>query len=198
MAKVRKILRHPSKARRNFFVVDASFLAEKYIPVGAHPIPEGRERGRECKKWWKEIDRQIKLELARVYVPDVCIAEAFKVLAKKYYQDKVLKNSSQYKYARKRLSADITLSHKALKQQKRYVPYHDMESSRDIIIAVDRFYELFLKQKKSVGIVRPDPGRHGQVPHGFSRRPSFSTTRHHAGQAAMAGHEEDQRASQRL
>ena len=153
MPRVRTIPRNPPKAKRNFFVVDASFLAEKYIPVGSHPTPEGKERGRECKKWWKEIDRQIKLELARVYVPDVCIAEAFKALAKKYYQDKVLKNSSQYKYARKRLSEDITLSHKVLKQQKRYIRYHDVESCRDIIIAVDRFYELFLKQKKSVGIV---------------------------------------------
>ena len=158
MPRVRAIPRNPPKARRNFFVVDASFLAEKYIPVRSHPTPEGKERGRECRKWWKEIDRQIKLELARVYVPDVCITEAFKVLAKKYYQDKVFKSSSQYKYARKRLLADITLSHKVLKQQKRYIPFHDMQSSRDIIIAVDRFYELFLKR---VGIRHGDNNLQG-------------------------------------
>ena len=83
MPKVRKIPRNPSKSSRNYFVVDASFLAEKYLPVGTAPDPDAKARIRECKKWWREIDRQIREERARVYVPDICIAESFKVLAKK-------------------------------------------------------------------------------------------------------------------
>lgn len=153
MARIRKIPKHPTKAKRNYFLVDACFLAEKYLPVGTAPSTEAASRIRECKKWWKEIDRQVDDERARVYIPDICIAEAFKVLAKKYYQEEAFKNSTTFKQARDRLRVDVTTPAKVLKSQKRHIRYHDVSTTRDIIIGVDRFYEPFMKARKNVGIV---------------------------------------------
>jgi len=152
VARVRKIPKAPPKARRNYFLVDASFLAEKYIPTTAVPPAEAPRTG-ACHTWWDEIDRQIKLECARVYIPDLCIAEAFKVLAKKYYQDRIFKKHLDLQTARDQLAADITLDYRDLKKQKRYIPYHDLPTTRDVIISIDRFYELFYKHKCYVGVI---------------------------------------------
>ena len=149
MPRVRKILKNPKKSEPNYFVVDACFLAEKYIPVGSVTDPVAKGRIRECKKWWKEIDRQVNAGRARVYVPDICIAEAFKVLAKKAFLEKTI-NAQQYKQARDKLSDDVTTSVKELRKATRHIKYHDVPASRDIIIAVDRFYELLMKAKKNV------------------------------------------------
>lgn len=151
MARVRKIKKNPT-GYKNYFLVDANFLAEKYIPVWRLREQHKKQRAIECQKWWKEIDRQALKKKARVYVPDICIAEAFKVLAKKYYSESIFKTSQDYKSARKKLSKDITVDHKVLKAQQRHIKYHDMPTSRDIIIAVDRFYELFLKHNKNVSV----------------------------------------------
>lgn len=153
MPRVRKIKKNPSKERRNFFVVDACFLADKYLPIGTATDPDGRDILRESHRWWKEIDRQIKQQRARVYVPDLCIAEAFKVLAKKMFSEKAFNSSVQYKRARDRLSADVSMSHKALQAQSRYVRYHDIPASRDIIVSIGRFYELFMKHSVNVGVI---------------------------------------------
>jgi hypothetical protein len=153
MPRIRKIQKHPTKIKRNYFLVDACFLAEKYLSVGTAPEADAANRIRECKKWWKEIDRQVDDERARVYVPDICVAEAFKVLAKKYYQEGAFKNSTTFKLARDRLRGDIITPANVLKSQQRHIRYHDVSASRDIIIAVDRFYEAFMKAKKNVGIV---------------------------------------------
>lgn len=59
----------PKKTERNFFVVDASFLANKYIPIGTAPTAEGKAIIRKARLWWKEIDSQVAEERARVYVP---------------------------------------------------------------------------------------------------------------------------------
>lgn len=152
MARIRKIPRNPPKAERNFFIVDASFFANKYLPIGNAPTNEEQEQIRQAHQWWKEIDTQISNERARVYVPDLCIAEAFKVLAKKYYSGS-FSSSTAFKLARDRLSADVSLSHKELQAQRRYIKYHDIPASRDIIVAVGRFYELFMKHKCNVGVV---------------------------------------------
>ena len=153
MARIRKIRKNPPKSEKNYFLVDACFLVEKYLPLGSAPTTELRDRLRQVKKWWKEIDRQVNTERGRVYVPDLCIAEAFKVFAKKYYQESEFSNSAAYKSARDKLAADVSIPHKDLKAQKRHIKYHDVPATRDIIIAVDRFYELFLRHGKSVQIV---------------------------------------------
>ena len=84
MAKVRKIQRRPV-AGRNYHVVDTCFLVNKFIPADVVPPGHERDRVEACQDWWKEIESQLEHKRARVYVPDICVAESFKVLANKYY-----------------------------------------------------------------------------------------------------------------
>jgi predicted nucleic acid-binding protein len=146
-----KIARVP--ARRNYYLVDANFLANKHIPRDAAPEARDRERIAACRAWWDEIDNQLDSGLARVYVPDLCIAEAFKVLAKKHYRERWFKKHSDFDMARRRLSDDIRMPTKELKKSARDVRFHDISTNRDIIISVDRFFELFMKHGKHVQIV---------------------------------------------
>ena len=153
MSRVRKISRKPDKTRPNYFVVDACFLVDKYLPVGTAPTPPEKQILRESKRWWSEIDRQVDERRARVYVPDLCIAEAFQVLARKNYDGTTFAHAAQYTRARDALSADVSMSHRELQRQDRHVRYHDIPASRDIIVSVGRFYELFIKYKCHVGVV---------------------------------------------
>ena len=152
MSRVRKIDRHPTKHRRNYFLVDACFLANKYIPIKRAPEDHEKERIRQCMLWWREIDNQVTRDVARVYIPDLCIAETFKVLAKKYYVEHWFPNPAELKTARERCLKDITTDTKTLKKPTRKIGYHDVPTCRDLIIAVDRFYEVFMKEGKSVQI----------------------------------------------
>ncbi len=161
MPRVRKIDKRPLKAERNYFVVDTCFLVNKYLPLSTATTTEVEHQIREAHTWWHEIDRQVSDQRARVYVPDLCIAEAFKVLARLYY-DKALggkkrydQNKAKYRYnrAKKRLSNDVSLTHRDLQMQTRYIGYHDVPASRDIIVAVGRFYEAFMKNDCAVSVV---------------------------------------------
>jgi hypothetical protein len=143
MARVRKIVRNPSNGI-NYYLIDACFLANRYIPARRLRGDE-KVRVERCSDWWKEIDAQLAAGAAIVYVPDVCIAEAFKVLAKKYYKEKVFPNRVFYHLAKQRLSKDITVSKKTLTSANRKIRFHDISTSRDVIIAVDRFLESFNK-----------------------------------------------------
>jgi hypothetical protein len=151
VSRVRKIKSNPLP-NKNYFLIDACFFANKYIPINA--APEGRERDRIkfCREWWAEIENQLKRGVARVYIPDICIAETFKVLAKKYFQDKWISSPTELNNLRNKLRKDIILTAKNLRSSKRIVKFHDIPSSREIIISVDRFYELFLKNKKQVSL----------------------------------------------
>ncbi|GAI11482.1 unnamed protein product, partial [marine sediment metagenome] len=137
MARIRKINRNPAQGK-NYFVVDANFLANKYIPPDRASKPGEKTRIQKCLEWWDEIDAQLNINKTRVYIPDLCIAETFKVLAQKYY-DKWFQTYNEYSKARKRLIRDITLSDKILRAPIRQIKYHDISTSRDIIISVDRF-----------------------------------------------------------
>lgn len=149
--RVRKIDRIP-KIAKNYFLVDANFLANRYILPKKAPVGIQRDRINLCLLWWKEIDDQLKAKNARVFVPDICIAETFKVLAKKYYSEKWFKTAVELNNARNRIRKDITVSPRRLRAFKRVIHFHDVPTSRDIIISVDRFYELFLKLKKNVSL----------------------------------------------
>lgn len=153
MARVRKIQKNPPKDRRNYYLVDACFLAEKYLPLSQTANAAETAKKDEITYWWREIDRQVAASRARVYVPDICIAESFKVLAKKYYQDGLFAKHAELTAAREALSNDITVSHKELKKQARHIRYHDLPTTRDVIIAVDRFYELFMTHNYNVGVI---------------------------------------------
>ena len=151
MARVRKIDCNP-KSGKNYYLIDSCFFANKYIPANCAPNISDRIRIERCQDWWKEIDRQLDKRKARVYVPDVCIAETFKTLAKKYYREKWFKTSQALTKARGLLTEDIEINAKKLMAYKRIIRYHDISTSRDIIIAVDRFYEMFMKHGKDVSI----------------------------------------------
>lgn len=148
MARVRRIERNP-KEGRNYYISDACFLANKYIDARLTPDQTERRRILACQEWWKEIDRQIDRLKARIYLPDICIAEAFKVLAKKYHDEKWLKYND-YVQARSELEQDVHIPNKNLKSSSRYIRYHDISTNRDLIISVDRFYGLFMKHKSHV------------------------------------------------
>jgi predicted nucleic acid-binding protein len=138
---------------RNYYLVDANFLVNKHIPVASAPVGRHQDRVAACHAWWKQIDAQLKAGNARVYVPDVCIAEAFKVLANKYYREKWFKRHPDFDKARKHLSTDIRTPPKTLKAFDRPIRFHDVSTNRDIIVGVDRFFELFHKHGKNVQIV---------------------------------------------
>ena len=149
MARVRKIERNP-KDGKNYFLVDANFLTMKYISSNIAPNSKEKNRIDKCMEWWNEINSQLRNGKARVYVPDICIAETFKVIAKKYYEDKWYKTSSAMDNARRRFRRDIVNKPKTLRSANRIIKFHDLPTSRDVIISVDRFYRLFMKHNKKV------------------------------------------------
>jgi hypothetical protein len=72
------------------------------------------------------------------------------VLAKKYYLEKWFKKPGDYHTARKKLSVDVSTETRTLKTTGRRVPWHDISTNRDIIISVDRVFEVFLRNGKDV------------------------------------------------
>lgn len=160
MPRVRKIKRHLPQSQKNYYIVDANFLANKYIPHTIVPSSfEKKDRDEQvrriktCLEWWKEIDQQLKRDRARVYIPDICIAEAFKVLAKKRFgKTRWFVKDSAYRKALDNFKDQISISHKELTKKGRKIYYHDISTSRDIIISVDRFYQLYVYYYPSVSL----------------------------------------------
>jgi len=148
MARVRKITRNPKN--KNYYIVDTCFLVNKYLPENNFPELE-KNRIIESKKWWKEIDSQLKKGKAKVFVPDICIAEAFKVLAKKYFSERKITNN-EYSKIKELIGKDIRTTTRELKANNRKIDYHDISTNRDIIISTDRFLEAFSKHNPSVQI----------------------------------------------
>lgn len=154
MARIRKIDRSP-QCGRNYYVVDACFLVNWVIPRNIVPNKSSQDQIDRCMEWWAEIEAQIKAGNARVYAPDICIAETFKVLAKKYYQEKWFATPMAFCNARKRLRKFISTPLTTLKAANRSIRFHDISTTRDIIVSVDRFYELFHKHNLA-GVSVPD------------------------------------------
>lgn len=141
-------------ANKIFYVVDANFLANKRINEKQIQSPSEQGRVISAKKYWSVIDKQLDEGLAMVYVLDLCIAETFKVLAKKYYNNEsIFKNHTSYTYAKRKLHEDLHLSSKKAKASVRSIKYHDIQTNRDIVISVDRFFEKACKQKSNVSVV---------------------------------------------
>lgn len=151
MARVRRIHRHPTNGR-NFYLVDACFLANRVIAPKFAPPGKDQDRIVQCQEWWAEIDDQLKHHRARVYIPDICIAEAFKVLAKKYYMEGWFKKPGDLNRARRLLSETVRTNTRSLQRGSRDVHFHDISTNRDIIVGVDRFFELFMKRKVNPSI----------------------------------------------
>jgi hypothetical protein len=148
----------PRKIRRvraacNYYLVDANFLVNKYLRASKITDAREQDRIRKSQAWWQEIDSQVASDMAKVYISDLCIAEAFKTLAKKNYEDKIFKYPVDYKLAKDRLRKDIHLPIAEARKQNRTIRYHDIDTSRDVVIGVDRFFELANKLKVNVSIV---------------------------------------------
>jgi hypothetical protein len=152
MPRVRKIY-SGKESPRNYYLVDANFLANKHIAPRYAPAGRERDRVEACQAWWAQVDSQLDAGEARVFAPDLCIAEAFKVLAKKYYRQSWFPNAASFGAAKRGLSRDVRTTDKALRAQRRNVRFHDISTNRDIIVSVDRFFELFHRKGKNVGIV---------------------------------------------
>lgn len=151
MARVRTIERNPEG--KNYYLIDANFLANKFIvPANVSDHTE-RAMVEASQCWWEEIERQLKARKAFLYVPDVCVAETFRVLAKKYYKGSYFASSGQYKRARDSLASFMHIPPKVLKSKNRVISVHDVPTSRDVVVAVDRFNEMFFKHKLSVSVV---------------------------------------------
>ncbi len=149
--RVRNIKRKPSEVIA--YVVDANFLVNKFIPTKF--VTDASEKAViECSlEWWAEVDAQISSGDAIVYVPDICIAESFKVLAKKYYKHKYFKRPVDHKAARDKLSNFLQTPSSTLRAASRKIKVHDIPTSRDLIISVDRFNELYHKHGHNVSVV---------------------------------------------
>jgi hypothetical protein len=155
LAKKRTIPKSP-EGHKNYFIIDANVLVylalpqmnrSKYIKFTDH---KEQLRAERCLEYWKIINKQLKKIQARIYVPDVCIAEAFKVLAKRYYKKKYFQNSGSYYQATERLRKLISTPHKEMSKAGRQVKIHDVGTNRDIIISVDRFFERMYRGGKEV------------------------------------------------
>ena len=149
----RKIPRNPEG--KLYYLIDANFLVNKHLNHKNITDKGEIKRIKSAKTYWKIIDQQLEANQAQVYILDVCIAETFKVFAKKFYnQEPIFKNHSSYSHVCKKVRKEISLSPKEAKKTNRNIRYHDIQTNRDIIIGVDRFFEVANKKKlNSVGII---------------------------------------------
>lgn len=153
MARRRAIPKDPAPGK-NYFVLDANVLVYKALSKKSTARlsgPEG-ERAMRCIEWLREIGRQLRTGRGRLYIPDIIIAEAFKVLGKWYYKEKRFKTPTEYSQARKRLRRFVTTSHEEMAKATRKVAVHDVPVNRDVIIGVDRFLEVMYKKNLNVQI----------------------------------------------
>jgi hypothetical protein len=154
VAKKRTIPKDPSPGK-NYFLLDANVFAYAGLPRGLKSVivpDKDRDRVQRCIKWLSAVKKQCNQGLARVYIPDVVIAEAFKVLAKWYFKEHWFSNSIVYNQARERLRRWVARGHREMARAERKVTVHDEPVSRDVIIAVDRFFEPMFKAKLNVQI----------------------------------------------
>lgn len=147
MSKVRKIIKEPTAGNKNFYFIDACFLANRFIPQKFADTPNNALIIKKCQEWWDQINIQVKNGNAKIIIPDLCIAESFKVLAKKYFYEKWFTRYSEFKKAKDKLSEFVRIDFKELKSKTRKFNVHDNPTNRDIIIAVDRFFEPLYKKK---------------------------------------------------
>jgi hypothetical protein len=174
----RIISRNPE--RKNYFLVDACFLANKYLQPQSISDPKEKGRIEMCLSWWNEIDGQLKKYKAKVFVLDICIGETSKVFAKKWCQGNAFRNSTEYSRACNKLRKDVHLPAKEARKQARTIVYHDIQMNRDIVISVDRFFEKMHKndwqQDSIVDLAILATGKYLIDFYGFSRSELFLVT----------------------
>lgn len=149
MSRIKKIR---TNSDLHCFVVDGCVLVDaalgSVLDTPEHP------NQLQTKEWW---DRIYELALdgnSTIYIPDLCIAEAFKVVAKKTWSQRLL-DQKQKKEVETLLRKWVTIDNEMLKRSGRTVPVHDISTNRDIIISVDRFLRITM-QHGCQGLSVPD------------------------------------------
>ncbi|HEY5535316.1 MAG TPA: hypothetical protein VIL99_10330 [Ignavibacteria bacterium] len=136
-----------------YYIVDANFFANKYLKPRESLNTTDRDRIENSHAWWEVVDWQVNNKIAIVFVNDLCIAETYKVIAKKYYQDKVFKYN-RYKAIRKKITNNIQLSISNLVSKSRYIRYHNITVDRDIIVGASRYLEIAHKHNmQSISVI---------------------------------------------
>lgn len=145
----------PNNPKNNIiYLIDTNFLAYRYFNVDKIKNKDEKDRAIAAQEYWVHINRHTKKGIAKVFVLDICIAETFKTLAKKYYGNSgVFPNSTYYKNACDRLRKNIQVTPGDAKKMIRKIKFHDIQINRDIIIGVDRFFENVYKKKMRVSVV---------------------------------------------
>jgi hypothetical protein len=137
-----------------FYIVDTNFLVYRFLDAARISNANEQKRAKLAQAYWAEIDTQRQAKKAKVFVLDVCIAESFKTLAKKYYKKSgIFPKAAYLKAARDRLRGEVSLSARDAARSGREIDFHDIQTTRDIVIGVDRFFEKAFKKGKNVGII---------------------------------------------
>jgi hypothetical protein len=138
---------------RIWYLIDSNFLVNRYLDPTIIKDEKEKKLVRDAHNYWEVIDQQQNDSLAIVFILDICIAETFKTLAKKYYLNPpVFPNVNKYNAAKKKLRTDLQLSIGEVRKVSRNIKFHDIQTNRDIIIGVDRYFEKTLKNNYRVGI----------------------------------------------
>ncbi len=147
-----KIKKHPTKNNPNYFLIDSDFFVNRYLSkhlsyLNLNSGNSGEESIEKSALWWNEINSQLKNEIAYLFIPNVCISETFKVLAKRQYDkdEKIIKKYKYYKELIDEISEDLHVNPKLPETQKKKQRIHDLETNRDIVIGTDRFLRLIMK-----------------------------------------------------
>jgi len=135
----KKILLEPQNTL--FYIIDANFFANKYLKSSESVNVTDHDRIENSHAWWEVIDWQINNNIAIVFINELCIAETFKVIAKKYYQEKVI-NNNVFQVIKKQITNNIQLSVRKLISKSRYIQFHNITVDRDIIIGASRYLEI--------------------------------------------------------
>jgi hypothetical protein len=151
MSRIRKIDKNP--VDKQYYLVDSNFLANWFVPIDRVVDAGEKVRVQRSQDWWVEIVAQLIMGIARVYVPEVCVAASFKVLAKKYYRDAIFHSSAEYKFARDLLRDFVHIPERRLKGGRRRISVHDVPVNRDILVSADRFFEPFFKADLNVSLI---------------------------------------------
>jgi hypothetical protein len=133
-----------------FYLVDPCFLYYKYVREKDLTEPQDLKNFPHSSEYWKIITSQIESGKARVFVPDICIAETFNTFSRKRFNtsEKNFHNNS-YSFCRKKMIKDISIKADNIRKSRRKVGFYNLSLNREIIIGIDRFYEKRSKSGKN-------------------------------------------------
>ena len=132
------------------YIVDPCFLFYKYVKEKDLCDKEDLKNFPHSHEYWKIISAQIISRKARVFVPDICIAETFNTFSKKRFnQEEKNFNNNTYHSCRKKFIKDISIRADAIRKANRNIEFYNISLNREIIIGIDRFYEKRSKNGKN-------------------------------------------------